>query len=108
VKPSATFTVARGSGPVPEFSLHEHCYYNYGRIAGVRDCLREHLAALRKRVDALQAILATQDPENAERLLFDQAEVAVTEVVLRPRSEFVAFEAMMDCAFQPEGRTEAG
>jgi hypothetical protein len=101
VKPSTVFTVSRSSdGPAPEFVLHEQCCFNYGRIDGVRGCLEEHLKALRERADALVAVLATDDPEKAERLLFDQVHVIAKEVTLQPRSEFVAFEALVKDMFQ--------
>ena len=68
----------------------------------MRACLKEHLKALRIRTDALQSILATDDPEKAERLLFDQrSDVVAKEVTLRPRRDFVAFEAFMKAAFRP-------
>ena len=101
MKPSTTFTVSRSSDdPAPEFVLHEQCSFNYGRIDSVRGCLEEHLKALRKRVDALATVLATDDPEKAERLLFDQAHVISKEVTLQPRSESVAFEALVKDMFQ--------
>jgi hypothetical protein len=102
VKPTTEFTISRsGDDAVPEFSLHEQCWSDYGRIASVRACLEEHLNALRQRADALQSVLATDDPENAERLLFDQVDVVAKEVTLRPRCDSVAFEAFMKSAFRP-------
>ncbi|MGB8150286.1 MAG: hypothetical protein WCE97_03720 [Candidatus Cybelea sp.] len=102
MKPTTEFTISRsGDGAVPEFSLHEQCWFDYGRIASVRACLEEHLKALRIRTDALQSILATDDPEKAERLLFDHVDVVAKEVTLRPRRDFVAFEAFMKAAFRP-------
>ena len=99
MKPSTTFTVARnGTEIAPEFFLHEQCSYDYGRISSVRACLTEHLEALRRRTDALVAILATSDPEKAEALLFDQVSITVTEVSLRARSEFAALESLMKVA----------
>jgi hypothetical protein len=95
VKPSTSFVICRTGNDVAEFALQEQCGFHYGRIESVRSCLREHLAALRERVDALSAILATGDPERAERLLMDPVNVLVTEVTLRPRSEAVAFEEIM-------------
>jgi len=80
--------------------LHEQCCYDYGRIDSVRSCLKEHLAALRKRADALTAIPATGDPERAERLLLDPVSVLVTEVALQPQSEQVAFDRLMSNAFR--------
>ncbi len=102
MKPTTEFTISRsGDDAVPEFSLHEQCWFDYGRITGVRACLEEHLNALQKRANALQSVLATDDPEKAERLLFDQVDVVAKEVTLRPRCEFVAFEALMKTAFRP-------
>jgi hypothetical protein len=90
------FTISRSSdNPAPEFVLAEQYCFNYGRIDSVRGCLEEHLKALRQRIDALAFVLATDDPEKAERLLFDQAHVIAKEVTLQPRSESVAFEALM-------------
>jgi hypothetical protein len=108
VKPSSVFTVSRSSDdPVPEFVLHEQCCFNYGRIDTVRGCLEEHLRALRERADALASVLATDDPENAERLLFDQRHVIAREVTLQPRSESVAFEALVKDLFQEGERGNA-
>lgn len=97
---ATSFIISRNSGPAPEFALHERCCHDYGRVTSVRSCLQEHLAALRQRADALQAILATEDPERAERLLLDPLSVLVTEVVLKPQSERVSFDALMTRAFQ--------
>ena len=102
VKPSTTFTISRGGGAIPEFALHEQCCYHYGRIDLVRACLQEHLMALRMRADALSAILATDDPEKAERLLIDPVSVLVTEVALQPRSEDIAFDRIMTSAFRQD------
>ncbi len=84
---------------------------HYGRIDNVRACLEEHLKALRERIDALVFVLATDDPENAERLLFDQVHVIAKQVTLQPRGELVAFEALMNDMFQEGERgkpTDAG
>jgi hypothetical protein len=101
VKPSTTFTVSRSSDdPAPDFVLHEQCSFDYGRIDSVRGCLEEHLKALRERVEALLSVLATDDPEKAERLLFDQVHVIAKQVTLQPRNESVAFEALMSNLFR--------
>jgi hypothetical protein len=106
VKPSATFTVSRSSDdPAPDFVLHEQWCFDYGRIDSVRACLEEHLKALRKRVEALLSVLATDDPEKAERLLFDQVHVIAKQVTLQPRSESVAFEALMNDLFRQADRS---
>jgi hypothetical protein len=106
VKPSTTFTVSRSSDdPAPDFVLHEQCSFDYGRIDSVRGCLEEHLKALRERVEALLSVLATDDPEKAERLLFDQAHVIAKQVTLQPRSESVAFEALMNDLFRQVDRS---
>jgi hypothetical protein len=103
VKPVTAFTVSRSiDEPAPEFALHEQRWFEYGRIDGVRGCLEQHLNALRQRADALASILATDDPERAERLLFDQVDVVAKEVTLRPRSSFTAFEAFMEGAFKKD------
>jgi hypothetical protein len=108
VKPPTVFTVSRSSDePAPEFVLHEQCCFDYGRIDSVRGCLEEHLKALRQRVDALASILATDDPEKAERLLFDQVHVIAKEVTLQPRSEFGVFEALMKDMFHKGERGNA-
>jgi hypothetical protein len=101
VKPSTTFTVSRCSDdPAADFVLHEQCSFDYGRIDSVRGCLEEHLKALRERVEALVSVLATNDPEKAERLLFDQVHVIVKQVTLHPRTERIAFEALMNDIFR--------
>lgn|GEM_PF-6225024 len=101
MKPTTTFTVSRSSDdPAPDFVLHEQCIFDYGRIDSVRGCLEEHLKALRERVEALLSVLATDDPEKAERLLFDQVHVIAKQVTLQPRSESVAFEALMNDIFR--------
>jgi hypothetical protein len=97
--PSTTFTISRAGEPETEFTLHERCSFEYGRIDSVRTCLQKHLEALRQRVDALVDVLATDDPEKAERFLLDGVSVSVTEVVLRPRSDRVAFDAVMKRSF---------
>ncbi|HEY1655012.1 MAG TPA: hypothetical protein VGF86_07875 [Candidatus Tumulicola sp.] len=104
MKPSTIFTISRNDDPVPEFALHEQWCYSYGRIHSVRGCLEEHLDALRQRAEALQAVLATDDPERADQLLFDQVSVVAREVSLQPRSSFGAFEALMKNAFNEPGR----
>lgn len=106
MKPSTTFTLSRTGGSVPEYVLHERSFYEYGRIDGVRACLQEHLTGLRQRIEALQAILATDDPEHAERLLFDHVNVSVTEVTLRPRNERAAFDALMVKGFREKEQPE--
>jgi hypothetical protein len=106
VKPSTTFTVSCNSDdPAPEFVLHEQCSFDYGRIDSVRGCPEEHLKALRERVEALLSVLATNDPEKAERLLFDQVHVIAKQVTLQPRSESVAFEAIMNDIFRRVDRS---
>jgi hypothetical protein len=106
VKPSTTFTVSRSSDdPAPDFVLHEQCSFDYGRIDSVRACLEEHLKALRERVEALLSVLATDDPEKAEQLLFDQVHVIAKQVTLQPRSESVAFEALMKDMFREGDRS---
>jgi hypothetical protein len=106
VKPSTTFTVSRSSDdPAPDFVLHEQCSFDYGRIDSVRGCLEEHLKALRERIEALLSVLATNDPEKAERLLFDQVHVIAKQVTLQPRSESVAFEALMNDLFRQVDRS---
>jgi hypothetical protein len=106
VKPSTTFTVSRSSDdPAPDFVLHEQCSFEYGRIDSVRGCLEEHLRALRERVEALLSVLATDDPEKAERLLFDQVHVIAKQVTLQPRSESLAFEALMNDMFRQVDRS---
>ena len=108
MKPSTVFTVSRSSDdPAPEFVLHEQCCFNYGRIDSVRGCLEEHLKALRQRTDALASVLATDDPEKAERLLFDQTHVIIKEVTLQPRSEFAVFESLMKDMLQKGERGNA-
>ena len=107
MKPSTTFTISRSDAPVPEFALHEQCCYTYGRIDSVRGCLEEHLNALHERAEAPQLVLATDDPEKAEQLLFDQINVVAREVSLRPRSDFGAFEALMEKAFNEMNRDNA-
>jgi hypothetical protein len=52
-------------------------------------------------------VLATDDPEKAERLLFDQTHVIAREVILQPPSESVAFEALMDEMFKNGERGNA-
>lgn len=108
MRPSTAFTVSRsGDNPAPDFVLAEQCCFNYGRIDSVRGCLEEHLKALRQRVDALASVLATDDPERAERLLFDQVHVIAREVTLQPRSESVAFDALMKDVFREGERGDA-
>jgi hypothetical protein len=102
MKPSTKFTISRTGDGVPEFAVHEHCCYDYGRIEGVRACLTQHADALRQRLDALQEILATNDPERAERLLLESLETQVTEVELRPRRKPEAFETLMRTLFASE------
>jgi hypothetical protein len=51
----------------------------------VRSMLTDHLDELESQVRALRSVLATNDPEVAERLLQDGVRVQVLEVILRPR-----------------------
>jgi len=57
----------------------------------VRGMLSDHLAELESQAKALRSVLATADPEAAERLLQDGVHVQVSEVVLRPRVSSAEF-----------------
>jgi hypothetical protein len=96
-----TFSISHSGHPLVEFSLHERCCYTYEKVNSVRACLNEHLKALELRMEALTAILATDDPERAEQLLLDPLSVAATEVTLRPRPETAAIEALIKHMFPP-------
>ncbi len=50
----------------------------------IRALLTEQRDALRAQVEALTAILATGDPERAERYLEDGVHFRIAEIVLRP------------------------
>lgn len=52
---------------------------------GVRKMLTGHLEELRLQTAALSAILASDDPEIAERYLQDGVQIQVSEVILRPK-----------------------
>jgi len=51
----------------------------------VRSMLQDHLDELEGQASALRSVLATPDPEEAERLLQDGLRVQVSEVIVRPR-----------------------
>lgn len=77
------FTIGRReSGNTVDFYLLERGGHELGEISSVRICLNHHRAALTRRLAALDAVLATEEPEFAERLLLDHPRVRVDEVTL--------------------------
>lgn len=89
------FKISRSEGDPVEFCLHEHCWHEYGRMESVRRCLEEQRQALLDRVAALDTLLASREPERADRILLDGAAIQVNEVTLRPPPTSEAFEAIM-------------
>jgi hypothetical protein len=76
-------TVGRRAGSwEPEFYVLERSGFEYGSMPGVRDCLLRHKVALERRLGTVDALLACDMPEYAERLLLDQPRVRVDEVTL--------------------------
>jgi hypothetical protein len=57
------------------------------KFDSVRSMLTEHLDELNRQTTALHAILATTDPEEAERFLQDGVRLQVSELLLRPKLE---------------------
>jgi hypothetical protein len=57
------------------------------RPDSVRSLLESRLSELETHAEMVRDVLATQDPERAEHFLFDGVDVAVSQVVLRPRVE---------------------
>jgi hypothetical protein len=93
------FKISRSDGEPTEFYLHERCWHEYGRIDSVRHCLEEHRNALLDRIAALDAILGSQEPERANRLLLDDSVLQIDEVTLRPPANRARFEALMQRAW---------
>jgi hypothetical protein len=89
------FKISRSESAPAEFYLHERCWHEYGRIDSVRSCLEEHRAALQDRIAALDEILASHEPERANRLLLDDPGLQIDEVTLRPPANVERFEALM-------------
>jgi len=89
------FKISRSEGAPAEFYLHERCWHEYGRIDSVRSCLEHHREALKDRLSALDMLLATSEPERANRLLFDDVTMRVDEVTLRPPPDREHFDALM-------------
>jgi hypothetical protein len=104
MKGSLDFKVSRSESAPAEFCLHERCWHDYGRIDSVRRCLEEHRGALLDRIAALDALLASPEPERADRLLLDEATMQVNEVTLRPPASGEAFEAIMRQGWSEKGR----
>ncbi|HTV74913.1 MAG TPA: hypothetical protein VME66_14540 [Candidatus Acidoferrales bacterium] len=70
----------------PEYYLGFHpVRVDNSDYRSVRSMLRDHLDELEGQASALRAVLATQDPEEAERLLQDSVRMQCSEVILRPR-----------------------
>jgi len=53
----------------------------------VRELLEAHADDLELQLRSLRLVLASEDPEQADRYLLDGIDVAVAQVVLRPRPE---------------------
>lgn len=69
----------------------DHVSVDNSNCRRVRSMLQDHLKELEGQVTALRAVLATQDPEEAERLLQDGVRMQVSEVILRPRLSIVDY-----------------
>ncbi|HTV72119.1 MAG TPA: hypothetical protein VME66_00205 [Candidatus Acidoferrales bacterium] len=93
------FKISRSEGSPAEFCLHERCWHEYGRIDSVRRCLEYHRDALADRLTALDMLLATSEPERANRLLLDDVTMQVDEVTLRPPADRERFDELMNRAW---------
>ena len=93
------FKISRSEGSPAEFYLHERCWHEYGRIDSVRRCLEHHRDALAARIAALDTLLATSEPERANRLLLDDVTMQVDEVTLRPPADRERFDELMSRAW---------
>lgn len=93
------FKISRSDGSPTEFYLHEQCWHEYGRIDSVRRCLEQHREALAERLCALDRLLATSEPERANRLLLDDVTMQVDEVTLRPPADRDRFDQLMKYAW---------
>jgi len=69
-------------------------------VRDVRRILEMRLAELESMVGALGDVLATDQPERAEQLLFDDARIRVSEVVLRPVDGRAAVKAFVQRTFE--------
>lgn len=103
MKGNLDFKISRSESAPAEFYLHERCWHEYGRIDSVRRCLEEHRSALADRIAALDALLASDEPERANRLLLDDATMQVDEVTLRPPADRERFDALMRRAWFTKG-----
>jgi hypothetical protein len=63
----------------------ESCANIAGRT--VRQLLEGRADELELQLQSLRLVLASEDPEQAERYLFDGVDLAISQVVLRPRAE---------------------
>ena len=77
------FTVALSNDAVPSFVVYDRCAPPTN-FSAVRSALERHRDDLACRLDAVERLLATGDPERTEGLMLDGASVRVERVVLRP------------------------
>jgi hypothetical protein len=95
MKGSIEFKISRGGEHPAEFYLHERCFHECGRIESVRRCLEEHRISLLDRIAALDAILASAEPERANQMLLDNPVIQIDEVTLRAPTSTDRFETLM-------------
>jgi hypothetical protein len=81
------------------FVVREALVHGYDRAPTLREALGTHLESLRQRSRALHAILASDLPEDAERLLLDGARMRIDEVTLRPPADLEARDAIINTTF---------
>lgn len=103
MKGALDFKISRSESAPAEFYLHERCWHEYGQIDSVRRCLEEHRRALLDRIAALDALLASSEPERADHLLLNEATMQINEVTLRPPASGEAFAAIMRRTWTADG-----
>lgn len=89
----------------PRLYLTVHAGSHDGAVSGVRRLLEARLAELEAGAAAVRDVLATDQPERAERLLFDDGSVRVSEVAMRPVDGRAAVTAFVERSFK---RTDSG
>jgi hypothetical protein len=88
-----------GCSEAGDFVVRETLVHGYDRAPTLREALMTHVEALRQRTRALHAILASDLPEDAERLLLDGTRMRVDEVTLRPPAGLEARDTIVNTTF---------
>ncbi len=78
------FTIGLSNESEPRFLVYDRCALPPAD-ARLRAALERHRDVLALRLDAMQRLLATHEPERAERLMIDGAFAKIERIVMRAR-----------------------